>query len=199
MAAERINAAKRPLIVAGGGIRYSKAESELIQLAEATGIPVVETFAGKGAMPSTSPMALGGLGVAGTTVANAIARRADLVVAAGTRLSDFITGSQSAFQNPEVHFLGLNINSADANKYGAFPVVGDLRQSLSHLIPLVAGNGRSERSAYLAEVAALRDEWQGLRAKAVVAAAPANRGCRNPQRVCWPRRHDRDFGRHSAG
>jgi 3D-(3,5/4)-trihydroxycyclohexane-1,2-dione acylhydrolase (decyclizing) len=171
IAAERINAARRPLIVAGGGIRYSKAESELIQLAEAAGIPVVETFAGKGAMRSTSPMALGALGVAGTTVANATARRADLVVAAGTRLSDFITGSQSAFQNPEVQFLGLNINSADANKYGAFAVVGDLRQSLGQLIPLVAGHDRSERSGYLGEVASLRDEWRGLRAKAVASEA----------------------------
>jgi 3D-(3,5/4)-trihydroxycyclohexane-1,2-dione acylhydrolase (decyclizing) len=169
-AARELMAATRPLIIAGGGVLYSRAEAELLEFAEAAGIPVAETLAGKGAMPSSSPMALGGLGVAGTSVANDIARDADLVLCIGTRLSDFVTASQSIFQNPKVRFVGLNISYADATKYGATPVVADAREALSRLTNLVPAP-QATRGDYLAEIASLTDSWSTTRTLAVSSQA----------------------------
>ncbi len=156
-AAAAIRAAERPLILAGGGVRYSDAEHELRELAETLGVPVAETFAGKGVVADGTWRDLGGLGVEGTTPANAVARHADLIICAGTRLADFVTGSRSVFA-PDAHFIGLNIARFDAVKEGAIPVVGDLRQSLRSLTGELAGHQTSD--AYQREAAELVEDWR---------------------------------------
>ncbi len=118
-----IREAKRPLIVSGGGVLYSQAEAGLAALAEATGIPVAETQAGKGALPWTHPRALGSIGVTGSAAANAAAQAADLVVGIGTRLQDFTTGSRSLFEGKAL--FQVNVQAFDAHKHDAVPVVGD--------------------------------------------------------------------------
>jgi 3D-(3,5/4)-trihydroxycyclohexane-1,2-dione acylhydrolase (decyclizing) len=118
-----IRAAKRPLIIAGGGVRYSQAESALAALAEATGIPVAETQAGKGTLSWQHPRALGSIGVTGSTAANTAAQQADLIIGIGTRLQDFTTGSRSLF--PDRALYQVNVQAFDAHKHGAVPVVGD--------------------------------------------------------------------------
>jgi 3D-(3,5/4)-trihydroxycyclohexane-1,2-dione acylhydrolase (decyclizing) len=133
-----LRAAERPLIIAGGGVRYSEAESALGVLAGGLGIPVAETSAGKGALTG-SPWAVGGLGVNGARAANELARDADVVVCVGTRLTDFTTGSHSLFQSPGVRFIGVNVNAADAHKLSATPVVADAREALAALRERLAG------------------------------------------------------------
>jgi len=118
-----IRAAKRPLIVAGGGVRYSRAEAALAALAEASGLPVAETQAGKGTLSWQHPRALGSIGVTGSAAANAAAQEADLIVGIGTRLQDFTTGSRSLF--PDRKLFQVNVQAFDAYKHGAEPVVGD--------------------------------------------------------------------------
>ncbi|HEX8104768.1 MAG TPA: thiamine pyrophosphate-binding protein, partial [Solirubrobacteraceae bacterium] len=130
-AAHLLRGAQRPLIVAGGGVVHAAAEAELAALAERHGIPVAETSAGKGAY--RGELALGGIGVNGTRAANALARDADVVLCAGTRLSDFTTGSQSLFAGDGVRFVGLNVAAADAHRMGALPLVGDARPALAAL------------------------------------------------------------------
>ena len=130
--------ARRPLVIAGGGVRYSAAEDELRAFAEALGIPVAETSAGKGSLTG-SPWLAGGLGVNGSRAANELARDADVVLCAGTRLTDFTTGSHSLFQHPDVRFVGLNVNAADAHKLSATPVVADAREGLRSLRGALAG------------------------------------------------------------
>ncbi|MFT4257871.1 MAG: 3D-(3,5/4)-trihydroxycyclohexane-1,2-dione acylhydrolase (decyclizing) [Pseudoxanthomonas sp.] len=120
---DAIRAAKRPLIVSGGGVLYSQAETALAALAEATGLPVAETQAGKGALPWTHERALGSIGVTGSSAANAAAQEADLVVGIGTRLQDFTTGSRSLFEGKRL--FQVNVQAFDAHKQGAEPVVGD--------------------------------------------------------------------------
>jgi 3D-(3,5/4)-trihydroxycyclohexane-1,2-dione acylhydrolase (decyclizing) len=138
-AAEMIRAARRPLIVAGGGVQYSDVTDVLAKLATATGIPVAVTQAGKGAVIDRHPSCLGGIGVTGTAAANAIALDADLVICIGTRLSDFTTASKTQFQNSRVRFIGLNVHPADARKHGAHPLIGDARAVLEQLTTAVAG------------------------------------------------------------
>ena len=121
-------AAQRPVMIAGGGVHYSEAWTELAEFAEAFGIPVGETFAGKGALKEHSPMALGGIGLEGTGAAAAIIAAADLVISVGTRLTDFATGSQSCFQHPDVRFININVCGHDAFKQGALPIVADARR-----------------------------------------------------------------------
>lgn len=135
-AAEIIGASRRPIIIAGGGVRYSKAADELARFSADFGIPVAETFAGKGIGPLTD-LNVGGLGVTGTVGANELALEADCVIAVGTRLQDFITGSHSLFQNPDVSFVHLNVNSFDAHKMGSYAVVGDAKLSLTALHELL--------------------------------------------------------------
>ena len=125
--------ARRPLIVAGGGVHYSDATSALEKFATATGIPIAVTQAGKGAILDAHPSCLGALGVTGTAAANAIALEADLVINLGTRLSDFTTASKTQFQHPRVRFIGINIHAGDAHKHGAIPLVGDARTVLTQL------------------------------------------------------------------
>ncbi len=138
-AVELIGAARRPLIVAGGGVIYSDATAALIELVDATGIPVAETQAGKGSLPYDHPCALGAVGVTGTRGANVMARDADLVIAVGTRLSDFTTASRTVFQHPELRIVALNVTAFDAHKLGALPLVCDARVGLEALLGALAG------------------------------------------------------------
>jgi 3D-(3,5/4)-trihydroxycyclohexane-1,2-dione acylhydrolase (decyclizing) len=132
-AAAILRAARRPLIVSGGGTIYSEATDALRELAEATGIPVAETQAGKGSLPYDHPNAVGAIGATGTTAANALAREADLVLGVGTRWSDFTTASRSLFADPGVRFVNLNVAPVDAHKQAALPLVADARAGLDAL------------------------------------------------------------------
>jgi 3D-(3,5/4)-trihydroxycyclohexane-1,2-dione acylhydrolase (decyclizing) len=132
-AAHWIRLARQPLIVAGGGVIYSDASEALAAFADKTGIPVVETQAGKGALPFDHPQELGALGVTGTPGANVLAREADLIIGIGTRYTDFTTASQTAFQNPTVRFVNINVSEFDAGKQAALPLVGDARVTLQEL------------------------------------------------------------------
>ncbi len=132
-AARLLEAARRPLLVAGGGVIYSEATEALREFVEKTGIAVAETQAGKGALPWDHPQNLGALGVTGTPGANLLARQADLVLAVGTRLSDFTTASKTAFQHPDVRFVNLNVKEMDAAKHAAVALVADARETLREL------------------------------------------------------------------
>jgi 3D-(3,5/4)-trihydroxycyclohexane-1,2-dione acylhydrolase (decyclizing) len=132
-AAATIRAGEKPLIIAGGGVLYSEATQALRQFAEATGIPVAETQAGKSAIPWDHPLALGAVGVTGGSAANETAADADVIIAIGTRLSDFTTMSKTAFQHPRVRFVGINVCEFDACKHAAVPVVADARAALEEL------------------------------------------------------------------
>jgi 3D-(3,5/4)-trihydroxycyclohexane-1,2-dione acylhydrolase (decyclizing) len=134
-----LRGASRPLLVAGGGVIYAEATAALAALVEATGIPVAETYAGKGSLPYDHPSALGAIGVTGTDGANAMAREADVVVGVGTRWADFPTASHSIFANPRVRFVNVNVAPVDAFKHAATPVVADARVALEALGEALAG------------------------------------------------------------
>ena len=156
-AAEVIRHAERPVIIAGGGVHYSDADEELRAFANALGIPVVETCAGKGVFAEGSWLDLGGLGVEGTTPANTVVGSADVVIAVGTRLQDFITGSRTVFR-PNAQFVGVNVTRLDAYKEHAAAVVGDARVAL-HALRDAAG-AYSTTPAYRHEVEGLVEEWR---------------------------------------
>ena len=124
---EWIRASKAPLIIAGGGVHYSEAYNALSRFAQQTGIPVAETQAGKGSLLWDQPQLVGAVGVTGTLVANRLARSADLVIGIGTRYSDFTTASKTSYENPDVHFINLNVAEFDAYKHAALPLVADAR------------------------------------------------------------------------
>ena len=132
-AAAALRTARAPLIVAGGGVHYSEACDRLAAFAERHGIPVAETQAGKSALPWSHPCSVGAIGVTGTEAANAIARAADLILAVGTRLQDFTTGSWSLFQNPDARLVTINAAAFDATKHDAIAVVGDARTTIGEL------------------------------------------------------------------
>jgi 3D-(3,5/4)-trihydroxycyclohexane-1,2-dione acylhydrolase (decyclizing) len=134
-----IRSAARPLIVAGGGVIYSEATAALADLAAITGIPVAETQAGKGALPYDHPAAVGAIGATGSTAANELAARADLVIGIGTRWSDFTTASRTAFAAPGVRFLNINIAAFDAAKHAGLAVTADARAALQALGAELAG------------------------------------------------------------
>ncbi|MEU3633846.1 3D-(3,5/4)-trihydroxycyclohexane-1,2-dione acylhydrolase (decyclizing) [Streptomyces fradiae] len=157
-AARLVRAARRPLIVAGGGVHHSEAEDALRDLADATGIPVASTQAGKGSLRHDHPADLGGIGHTGTAAADDIARTADLVIAVGTRLTDFITASGTLFAHPGVRFLGLNTTPSDAHKAAARPLVADARAGLAALAAALAGHRVAP--AYEAEYRAGRTRWE---------------------------------------
>ena len=156
-AADLIRASRRPVIVAGGGVLYSDASGALREFAAATGIPVGETQAGKGAMAWDDPLALGAVGVTGTSAGITACRDADLVIAIGTRLTDFTTASKSAFQHAAVRIIGINVVEMDAGKLSALPIVADARATLDELPALLAGFSTS--ADYREEVAGLRSAW----------------------------------------
>ncbi len=138
-AVQWIQSSRKPLIISGGGTIYADATTELKSLVEKTWIPVAETFAGKGSLNYNHPQCLGAMGVTGTPGANIIARDADLVIVIGSRLSDFTTASKTAFQNPNVRFININVAEFDAAKHAALPLVGDARATLSFLVEALNG------------------------------------------------------------
>jgi 3D-(3,5/4)-trihydroxycyclohexane-1,2-dione acylhydrolase (decyclizing) len=138
-AVDVIRSARRPLLIAGGGVVYSEASAELDALARATGIPVADTHAGKGAVRWNHPNSVGGVGSTGTPVANRLAREADVVIGVGTRYSDFTTASRTAFQNPDVKFVNLNVTAFDAAKQAATSLVADAREGLAALTAALSG------------------------------------------------------------
>jgi 3D-(3,5/4)-trihydroxycyclohexane-1,2-dione acylhydrolase (decyclizing) len=156
-AVELIRGAKRPLIVAGGGVIYSEATEALRALCEQTGVPVGETQAGKGSLPYDHPSALGAIGVTGTFAANRIAARADLVIGIGTRWSDFTTASKTAFRHPDVRFVNVNVADFDAHKHAGLALVGDARATLTWLGEALYGWAVDD--AYREEALRLNREW----------------------------------------
>jgi len=157
-AAAAIRAAKRPIIVAGGGVLYSDAEEQLRALAEATGIPVGTSQAGGGVLAWDHPQNLGGVGATGTLAANRIAAEADVVIGIGTRYSDFTTASRTAFQDPSVTFVNINVAAFDAYKHGTqLPVIADAREAIVELSEALAGHTVSPEHA--ARVAEEKASW----------------------------------------
>jgi 3D-(3,5/4)-trihydroxycyclohexane-1,2-dione acylhydrolase (decyclizing) len=156
-AAEWIRSARRPLIIAGGGVNYSNATESLAGFAARTGIPVGETHAGKGALNFDHPQSAGAIGVTGTSAANRLARSADVILAVGTRYSDFTTASKTAFQNADVRFININVAEFDAFKHAGLPLTGDARVTLEELSTALASYHVPE--TYGSEIARLRSEW----------------------------------------
>ncbi len=136
-AAQMIKVAKKPVIVAGGGVIYSEATEILKTLVEKTGIPVAETFAGKGSLPYNHKSNLGAVGVTGTPGANEITSEADLIIGIGTRYTDFTTASKTAFQNPGVKFININITEFDSHKHCALPLTSDAKACLEEILILL--------------------------------------------------------------
>ncbi len=168
-AAEVLRAARRPVIVAGGGVQYSGAVAELTAFSEAHGIPVVETIAGRANLLAAHPLNIGPLGVTGSDSANTIAGAADVVLAVGTRLQDFTTGSWTVFA-PEARLIGLNAGRHDAAKHRSLTVVGDAKLGLQAL-GAALGNHRVDPS-WTARAQAERKTWDAYVAENV---APGNR------------------------
>lgn len=156
-AAALIASSKNPVIIAGGGVIYSDASTELKKFVNRTGIPVVETFAGKGSLPYDEPQNTGAAGVTGTPGAIAICENADLVIGIGTRYSDFTSISQSAFQNPLVQFININVSEFDSFKQGALPVVADARETIKELDKLSGKYRVNEK--YSATIKKYHEEW----------------------------------------
>ena len=159
-AVRAIRSARRPLIVAGGGVRHGAAEETLAAFTAATRIPVASTQAGKGALRHDHPADVGGIGHTGTTTANELARTADLVIGVGTRFSDFTTASGTLFPNPAVRFLHLNITAFDAQKLAALPLVADARAGLEALTAALAGRGYRVDPAYETEYTGAKEAWE---------------------------------------
>jgi 3D-(3,5/4)-trihydroxycyclohexane-1,2-dione acylhydrolase (decyclizing) len=157
-AVEAIRGSRRPLIIAGGGVLYSEATEALARFAMQTGIPVAETQAGKGSLAYDHPQCAGAVGATGNSAANRLARDADLVIGLGTRYSDFTTGSMTAFQNPEVRFVNINVAEIDAYKVSAVPLVSDARVALEAMA--VALPGYHVAADYAAAVAGLKVAWE---------------------------------------
>ena len=157
-AAELIKSAKKPVIISGGGVLYSHAEEVLNAFAAKTGIPVGETYAGKGALRYDAPYALGGLGATGTVGSIEIANDADVVIGIGTRYGDFITASRTLFKNPEVQFININVCDMDGFKMGGLPLQGDAKATLEELDQLLEGHQVS--TDYREKVARLNQEWE---------------------------------------
>jgi len=156
-AGELVRAAKRPLIVAGGGVIYSEATDVLRAFCEATGVPVAETQAGKGSLPYDHASALGAIGVTGTFAANRVAADADLVIGIGTRWSDFTTASKTAFRHPGVRFVNVNVADFDAHKHAGLALLGDARATIGRLAQTLAGWRVDDE--YREQAARLSREW----------------------------------------
>ena len=156
-AAAIIREARKPLVVAGGGVIYAEASKQLRAFADATGIPVSDTQAGKGAINHDHPAAVGGVGSTGAASANALADEADVVIGIGTRYSDFTTASHTQFKNPDVKFVNINVAAFDAAKHSAEMVVGDARESLEALT--AALDGYRVGDDYTERIAELKADW----------------------------------------
>ena len=154
-AAEIIKAAKKPMLICGGGVRYSEAHEEFRHFAETTGIPFAETQAGKSAIVWDHPLNLGGVGVTGCSAANEIAKEADVVIGVGTRYTDFTTASKWLFRE-DAKFININVSEFQAMKLDALPVIADAKRALPALLTAVEGY----KAPYAAEVAEARERWQ---------------------------------------
>ena len=152
-----IRSAAQPLVIAGGGVIYSEASATLAKFVEQTGIPVAETQAGKGSLPYDHPQYLGAMGVTGTPGANIIGRDADLIIGVGTRYTDFTTASKTAFQNPAVKFININVAEFDAAKHMGLPIVADGKVALQELAQAV--QGYRVPPDYEERVRRFREEW----------------------------------------
>jgi 3D-(3,5/4)-trihydroxycyclohexane-1,2-dione acylhydrolase (decyclizing) len=155
-----IRSAKRPLLVVGGGVIYSEATEQLRAFARATGIPVADTHAGKGAVSWDHPQAVGGVGSTGSPVANALAAQADVVIGIGTRYSDFTTASRTAFQSPDVQFVNINVGSLDAAKHSGVMLVADAREALDALTAELTDFRVA--ADYVAGYTEHRDRWNAV-------------------------------------
>ncbi len=164
-AVEAIRGARHPIIIAGGGVHYAEACDTLRAFAETHRIPVAETQAGKSALPWDHPLNLGAIGVTGSSAANAVAAEADLVIALGTRLQDFTTGSWALFRNPDRRILAINVTTQDSHKHAALPLVADAKVALEQISERLGPHRAPEPDA------GLKAEW--LAAVDAVTAAPA--------------------------
>ena len=192
-AVEVLRSARRPLIIAGGGVIYSEASAALRRFAEATGIPVADTQAGKGALAWDHPCAVGGVGATGSPVANALAREADVVLGIGTRYSDFTTASRTAFAAPGVRFVNLNVAAFDAGKHAGVALVADARAGLE---ALTEAHGRlpGRRRRTPRGSSELDASWRQVVDQRLPPGPPAAAG---PDRD--PRRAERVHGRAGRG
>ncbi|MCX5343509.1 3D-(3,5/4)-trihydroxycyclohexane-1,2-dione acylhydrolase (decyclizing) [Streptomyces atratus] len=159
-AVRAVRSARRPLIVAGGGVHHSAAEETLAAFAAATRIPVAATQAGKGSLRHDHPADVGGIGHTGTATADELARTADLVIGIGTRYSDFTTASATLFSDPAVRFLNLNITGFDAHKLGALPLVADARTALEALTAALAARNHRVDPSYETEYTEAKEKWE---------------------------------------
>lgn len=155
-----IESSEKPVIIAGGGVLYSDATEILKKFVESTGIPVAETFAGKGSLPYNHPSNLGAVGATGTPGANEITEQADLVIGIGTRYSDFTTASKSAFQNPDVRFININVAEFDSYKHCALPITSDARTCLEELYNKLTGYRVPDE--YRSRIVQLNEAWDNM-------------------------------------
>lgn len=190
-----LKAAKKPIIIAGGGVLYSEASKELGDFAERHGIPVVETQAGKSALPHSHTLNMGSVGVTGTSASNALAEEADVVLAVGSRLQDFTTGSWALFKNEGLKIIGLNVQPFDAGKHNGLPLIADARAGLNRIS---GGLGSYEADpSWTAKAKSGKAEWLAVADKAtattnaalpsdaqVIGAVQRARGAKNTTLVC---------------
>lgn len=169
-AAAALKLSKKPVIIAGGGVLYSEASDSLIAFAETHGIPVMETQAGKSALPHAHRLNMGSVGVTGSSASNELAEQADLVLAVGTRLQDFTTGSWALFKNEALTIVGLNVQPFDAHKHNGLPLVADARVGLEALD--AALTGWTVEASWTAAAERGKDDWLGA-ADAATAATNA--------------------------
>ncbi len=158
-----LQSAKKPLVIAGGGVIFSQASKELTDFVEAAGIPVCETQGGKSSLPDSHPLNMAAVGVTGTSAANRLAQEADVIIAVGTRLQDFTTGSWSLFQNSAKTFIGLNVQTFDAAKHRALPLVADAKEGLLELT--AALQGYKAPASWTENAKSGKAEWQKAAAK----------------------------------
>ncbi|MFG2262225.1 3D-(3,5/4)-trihydroxycyclohexane-1,2-dione acylhydrolase (decyclizing) [Streptomyces sp. NPDC048720] len=159
-AVRAVRRARRPLVVAGGGVHHSRAEEALAEFAAATRIPVASTQAGKGSLRHDHPQDVGGVGHTGTATADELARTADLVIGVGTRYTDFTTASGTLFENPDVRFLNLNIAPFDGHKLAGLPLVADARSGLGELTEALATHGHRVADGYVTEYTEDKERWE---------------------------------------
>ncbi|MEV7245795.1 3D-(3,5/4)-trihydroxycyclohexane-1,2-dione acylhydrolase (decyclizing) [Streptomyces sp. NPDC093248] len=159
-AVRAVRRARRPLVVAGGGVHHSRAEETLAEFAAATRIPVASTQAGKGSLRHDHPQDVGGVGHTGTATADELARTADLVIGVGTRYTDFTTASGTLFENPDVRFLNLNIAPFDGHKLAGLPLVADARSGLAELTEALVTHGHRAAGSYVTEYTEDKERWE---------------------------------------
>ncbi|MET8246302.1 3D-(3,5/4)-trihydroxycyclohexane-1,2-dione acylhydrolase (decyclizing) [Streptomyces sp. NPDC005202] len=159
-AVQAVRAARRPLVIAGGGVRHSRAEDALAEFAETTRIPVASTQAGKGSLRFDHPQDVGGVGHTGTATADELARTADLVIGVGTRYTDFTTASGTLFANPDVRFLNLNIAPYDGHKLAGLPLIADARSGLQELTEALQMHDHRVAASYVTEYTEDKERWE---------------------------------------